>query len=146
MGLENIIDIIAKVEFFSICDDEQLRLLAFSSEIKHYNSGDTIVDENIGNDGAYIIIDGIISICDDLKLKSNSYFVSAPNVLIGESALLLNKPLRCLVTANNNVEALFIPSKAFYKLLQQYPKTALFVKQRIENQLDNYLHSFDVLR
>ncbi len=146
MGLEDIIEIIKDAEFFSICNEEQLRLLAFASERRHYDAKEIIVDKIIGYDGAYIIINGDVSVSDDLERGNNSYIISGANTLVGERSLLLNKPLRSLIIANSEVEALFVPHKAFYKLLQQYPDIATIIKQRIETELDNYLRAFDGFR
>ncbi|MCF6343871.1 MAG: cyclic nucleotide-binding domain-containing protein [Devosiaceae bacterium] len=146
MGLDNINAMIANVEFFSICNDEQIRLLAFASEMQRYNARDIIAKDNVGTDGAYIINQGTVLINDDKELDKKPYFISGPNKLIGERSLLLNRPLRSVLIASDNVEALFVPQKAFFKLLRQYPEMAALIAKRIEENLDNYLRSFDGLR
>ncbi len=146
MGLDNIDAIIADVEFFSICNDEQIKLLAFSSERRHYSAREIIAKDNIGVDGAYIINQGTVLINDDQELDKKSYFISGPNKLVGERSLLLNRPLRSTIIASDNVDALFVPHKAFFKLLRQYPEIAALIVKRVEASLDNYLRSLDSFR
>ncbi len=146
MALEKIISIIRGVDFFSAFNDEQLRLLAFASEMQIYAPREVIVAKDKRVEGAFILIRGTLIISSENEIENKSYFVSTPNTLIGEKSLLLNKAINSLIISSEKSELLFIPNKAFFKLLRQYPQLAEKMAKRIEKNLENYLRSFDKLR
>ncbi len=146
MGLNDSNSIIAGVEFFSVCNDEQIKLLAFASEREFFSAGEVIADENKGVSGAYIINSGTIIVSEKSEIGGEPFHVSGPGALVGGQSLLLNKNLPLKIIAKDDVDSLFIPNKAFQKLLQQYPDLAARVAKKIEQNLDNFLQAINQLR
>lgn len=146
MELDDFTSIIGKAAFFDICDVEQHRLLAFSSEQRSYRAGDILFAEGDAADGAYILVRGSVAISDDQLKAKKTYGVSGPNAMIGELSLVLDRPLRKTATAVTNVESLFVPRLAFLKLMRQYPELAALAAARIQDDLGSYLGALDRFR
>lgn len=146
MELDDYTSILAKIAFFEICSSEQQRLLAFASERRQFRTGDVLYAEGAAADGSYILINGAVDIHDDQQSRDKSYRASAPDVMIGELALVLDRPRRKTVVAATNVDTLFVPRMAFVKLMRQYPEMAERAAERIGNELDNYLGVLDPFR
>ncbi len=146
MELDDVTSILANAAFFDICEPEQQRLLAFASEQRQSRAGEVISTQGDPADGAYIIMRGSVAISDDVQRALKSYGVSGPNVMIGELALVLDRPRRKTATAVTNVEALFVPRMAFVKLMRQFPDMAERAAARIENELGAYLGALDKFR
>ena len=146
MELDDITSVFANVPFFEICDGEQQRLLAFASEMRKFRAGDIVFSQGGPGDGAYIITKGSIAITDDNQRSQKPYGISGPTVLVGELALLLDRPRRKTVTAVTDLDTLFVPRSAFTKLLRQFPEMAERAKLRIEAELGDYLGALDKFR
>lgn len=146
MELDDTASILASVDFFSICDAEQQRLLAFASERQHYRAGQTLFLQGDVGDGAYIVHRGSALIDDDPDRPNDSYKINGPSVLLGEMSLVLDRPRRTSVTAITDIDALFVPRQAFTKLMHQYPEMAARAAKQIEAELSAYLHALDRFR
>lgn len=146
MELDDYTSILARIAFFEICTSEQQRLLAFASEQRQFRTGDVLYAEGAAADGSYILVRGAVDIYDDQQSRAKSYRVSGPDSMIGELALVLDRPRRKTVVAASTVDTLFVPRMAFVKLMRQYPEMAERAAERIGNELDSYLGMLDPFR
>ncbi len=133
--------ILGGVEFFDVCNDEQIRLLAFSSENLNFRAGQVIVEKGEMSEGAYIINYGCVIIGESAQ---NTTSFCGPGVMIGELNLLMKRVHQSTITAQGEVDCLFVPRGAFQKLLKQYPDLASYFIEKIEAGLDDYLQSINL--
>lgn len=146
MELDDLTSVFAKVPFFEICELEQQRLLAFASEPRKFRAGDIVFSQGGVSDGAYVITRGSVAITDDSQRGNKPFGISGPNVLVGELALVLDRPRRKTVTAVTDLETVFVPRAAFNKLLRQFPELAERARERLQSELSDYLGALDRFR
>lgn len=138
MELDDIASVLAQSDFFKICDEEQVRLLAFASERKRFSAGDVIFEKGDMSDGGYVLISGQV-IAGDPGDGSRRQRVSERGVVLGEMGLVLQRPRRSTISAATRVELVHVPYTAFAKLMRQYPEMAAKAAERIEHELRDYL-------
>lgn len=146
MGPDDTISILASVDFFDICTEEQLRLLAFASERQQFMAGDVLFHSGAEADGAFVINSGTVAMVDTPTKPELAFSVTGPGALVGEMGLVLRRAHRTTATAVSQVDCLFVPRVSFDKLVHQYPDMAQRAARRIEAQLGSFLGSFDKFR
>ena len=138
--------ILARTDFFSMCDDEQRRMLGFASDRRHVDADDIIYKAGDVPQGAYVLIDGTIKARNVGVEAGKPYALSEPGSVVSAMALILDKPRPVTITAVTDCELLFVPRSAFLKLVRQYPELAQKAVQRIEGELSGYLSALDPLK
>lgn len=146
MEPDETISILASADFFEICDQDQLRLLAFASERQQFLPGDVLFNYGEEALGAFVIVSGNVNLSDTPSKPEQTYTAAGPGTLIGEMGLMLKRINRATATAATRVDCLFVPRVSFDKLVRQYPDMAQRAAQRIEAQLGSFLGSFDNFR
>jgi CRP-like cAMP-binding protein len=144
MQLEDAATILARTEFFQICDGEQRRMLAFASERKRHKPGSIIYKAGEVPGGAHVLIAGTISTLqgDD---EANPFVVSKPGSLFGANSLIVAKPRPVTIKAIDQVETLFVPRSAFMKLCNQYPDLAARAADRLRKDLISYVAAIETI-
>jgi CRP-like cAMP-binding protein len=145
MQLDDAAAIIGRAEFFTICDAEQRRLLAFASERKRFRAGSAIYKHGDTPDGAHILLSGTVATTHEGG-EENPYLIHDQGAVLGTLALVLTKPRPVTVKAVDAVETLFIPRTAFLKLCTQYPDLAARAAERIRGELTGYLDAIQSVR
>jgi len=146
MQLDDVAAILAKADFFELCDAEQRRLLAFVSEPKIFQKGQVIFSYGDEADGCYVLVSGELSAVDDAAGKGKPRSITEPGSLLGELGLVLARPRRSTLTAATRVEMLLVPRQAFLKLAVQFPELADKAAERIEQELNSFLNAIDTVR
>lgn len=146
MGPDDTMSILASADFFEICNEEQLRLLAFASEHKRFMSGDLLFSFGEEAVGAFVISQGSVMLSETPSKPDKAFTVTGPGALIGEMGLLLKRVHRTTATAITQVDGVFVPRASFDKLIHQYPDMAQRAAYRIEAQLGSFLGSFEKFR
>lgn len=145
MQLDDAATILARADFFEICDAEQRRLLAFASERQKFRPGTVIYAAGDVPEGAHVLISGTVSTTTPGN-EGNPYLVHEAGALFSPMALVVAKPREVTVKAIDAVETLFVPRAAFLKLAQQSPNLAARAAERIRRELTAYLGSIEGLR
>jgi len=145
MQLDDATSILGRADFFTICDAEQRRLLAFASERKRWRPGDVIYKAGEAPEGAHVLVKGTVATYqqDD---ESNPYLVAETGSVLGAVSLIIVRARPVSVKAVDNVETLFVPRSAFMKLAAQAPDLAARAADRIRNELMNYLGAVEQLK
>ena len=138
--------ILARADFFSMCDDEQRRMLGFASDRRHVDADDIIYKAGDVPQGAYVLIEGTIKARNVGVEAGKPYALSEPGSVVSAMALILDKPRPVTISAVTDCELLFVPRSAFLKLVRQYPELAQKAVQRIEGELSGYLTALDPLK
>jgi CRP-like cAMP-binding protein len=137
MELDDTASILANTEYFRMCSHEQLRLMAFASERHRFMAGETLFVAGDSARGAYVLLSGRVDIKD--TPNAEPYTVSDVGMIVGATALVLQKPRAFTATATSDVETLFVPREAFLKLARQYPDFAKQLADRMRRELTGYL-------
>jgi CRP-like cAMP-binding protein len=145
MQLDDATTILGRADFFTVCDAEQRRLLAFASERKKYRPGSVIYQAGDIPDGAHVLVVGTVATYQEGD-ESNPFVISSQGALIGAMSLVIAKARPVTVKAVDNVETLFVPRSAFMKLAQQEPTLAARAAERIRGELTGYLGEIEKIR
>jgi cAMP-binding proteins - catabolite gene activator and regulatory subunit of cAMP-dependent protein kinases len=146
MRMDDAVGVLARADFFDICDDEQLRMLGFAGDRKHFPADAVIYKAGDLPMGAYVLMDGTVRARHEGVEAGKPYALSEPGSVISPTALILDKPRPVTFTAVTDCELLFVPRSAFLKLARQYPDLAARAAQRIEQDLGRYMHALEPLR
>jgi CRP-like cAMP-binding protein len=146
MQLDDTAVILARADFFEICNEEQRRLIAFASERRVFAPGEVISQESVVPSGAHVLVSGTISSKPAGEGGGKPYETSTQGAMVSTMALLIAKPRPVTVTAVTEVETIFVPRYAFLKLVQQFPDLADRAATRIKRELGAYLGALDRVR
>ena len=144
MQLDDAATILARTEFFQICDGEQRRLLAFASERKRHKPGSVIYKSGDVPTGAHVLVAGTIATMQG-EDEGNPFVVSKPGSLFGANSLVVARPRPVTIKAIDQVETLFVPRSAFMKLCNQFPDLAARAADRIRKDLMGYVDAIETL-
>lgn len=145
MQLDDAATILGRADFFSVCDAEQRRLLAFASERKRHRPGSVIYQAGEVPEGAHVLVTGTIATYQEGD-ESNPFVAAAQGAVLGAMSLIVAKPRPVTVKAVDQVETLFVPRAAFMKLCNQSPDLAARAAERIRTELSEYLGAIESLK
>ncbi len=145
MQLDDATTILGRADFFSVCNAEQRRLLAFASERKKWRPNSVLYEAGQIPEGAHILVVGTVATYQEGD-ESNPYVINSQGALLGAMSLVVAKPRPVTVKAIDNVETLFVPRSAFMKLANQAPDLAAKVAERIRQDLVGYLGEIERVR
>jgi CRP-like cAMP-binding protein len=138
--------ILARADFFDICEDEQLRMLGFAGELQQFGPGDVIYQAGDTPSGAYVLVYGTVRAEHQGIEAGQPYTLSEPGSVISPTAMIIGKPRPVTFTAETESELLFVPRSAFLKLARQSPDLAQRAADRIQQNLGRYMHALEPLR
>ena len=145
MQLDDATTILGRADFFSVCDAEQRRLLAFASERKKWRPNAVIYEAGDVPEGAHVLVTGTVATYQQGD-ASNPFVISSQGALLGAMSLVVAKPRPVTVKAVDNVETLFVPRSAFMKLANQAPDLAKRAAERIRAELVGYLGAIEQVK
>ena len=144
MQLDEAAHILGSADFFSICNLEQRRMLAFAGERKYLMPDETLFRVGDVTEGAYVLINGeLVSQQSGSTLEIE---IVQPGTVIGELALIAKHPRRAKVIARSRTDLLLVPRIAFSKLMQQYPEIASKAAAKIRGDVDQYVGSLSEVK
>lgn len=143
MALDVAIEALAGADVFAGLSEDQLRLLAFSSERRQCPAGEVLYRAGSISDGAYVLIGGSIRIDHG---DGQPMVVDEVNATVGELALIAARPRPATVSAETDAEFIYVPREGFMKLIEAYPELAGRMAVRVRESLSKYLHSLDAVR
>jgi CRP-like cAMP-binding protein len=146
MRLDDAAAALDAAEFFDICDHEQKRLLAFSSERRVFEPDQVICQGDVVPEGAHVLIEGTLRAKPEGTIAGKPYAISAPGSVVSAMALILAKPRLITVSAVTEAEMLFVPRVAFLKLIGQSPDLAARVAAHIQSDLGRYISALEPIR
>ena len=145
MQLDDATTVLGRADFFTICDAEQRRLLAFASERKRWRPGSVLYEAGDIPEGAHVLVSGTIATYQEGD-ENNPFVITSAGALVGAMSLVVAKPRPVTVKAVDNVETLFVPRAAFMKLANQAPDLAARAADRIRGELMGYLGAIETVR
>jgi CRP-like cAMP-binding protein len=134
------------VPLFSGLSASELKLLAFTSEVRCFEPGEVLMRQGDPADCAYVILEGTAEV---LAKSSSGEFVVAllgPNAMPGEIGILTDAPRTATVRAKERVRALRISPEVFLRLASGRPDRALHVMRHLSAHIANDLRTLAALR
>ncbi len=139
MQLDDTAHILGSADFFSICNLEQRRMLAFASERVVLEPDKVLFRVGDVTEGAFVLISGILISTPAKSGNDEAVEISLPGTVIGELALIAKHPRRATVKAKTTAELLLVPRTSFAKLVEQFPEIASRTVAKIRNDLGAYV-------
>jgi CRP-like cAMP-binding protein len=144
MRMDDAAGVLARADFFDICDDEERRMLAFAGDRLRFVPGEVIYQAGDVPLGAFVLVSGVVGA--QHEGEDAPYELSETGSVISPTALIIAKPRPVTFTALSDTEVLFVPRAAFMKLARQDPDLAQRAAQRIQQDLGKYMHALEPLR
>ncbi len=143
MQLDDTAHILGSADFFSICNLEQRRMLAFASEWIKLKEGDVLFRAGQISPGAYVLISGeLLSTHMELP-NAKPVLIDKPGTVIAELALIVKRPRRADVVCKSDVQLLMVPRSAFSKIMQQFPDIAVKAEAMVRSEMTKYISSIE---
>ena len=146
MRMDDAAGVLARADFFDICDEEQLRMLGFAGDRKHFDADAIIYKAGDVPTGAFVLIEGTVKAKHEGAEAGKPYALSEPGSVISPTSLILEKPRPVTFTAVTDCELLFVPRSAFMKLANQAPDLAQRAADRIRRELTGYLSAVEQVK
>lgn len=124
---------LSQIPMFSKVETCKLKLLAFTSKLVNYNSGEMLFFVDDAPDSVYLVLSGEVEILSDSD--ADSAIVRGENALIGEMAVISGQRRSASVRAKNDVTVLRIEGDVFLQLLTGSPDVALDVMRQLNHKL-----------
>ncbi|WP_172960999.1 cyclic nucleotide-binding domain-containing protein [Oceaniglobus roseus] len=115
------VQILKAVPLFARMPVQKLRMLAFTSERVHFAPGDPIAREGEMSSVAYVILCGEAEVSAPAGVGSTVSGLIGERDVIGESALLCERPRIASVTAKTEVVALRVNRDCYMRLVADCP-------------------------
>lgn len=135
-ALEEIVDRLGRIDFFSPLSPHDLRALAAAAGIHVWSAGETIIRREDTGDSMFIVHEGNVTVrvgeADVARLEAGEMF--------GEMALLTGEARTADVVAMTEVVTVEIAKHALGPILQQHPELADAISARVSarrGRLDN---------
>jgi CRP-like cAMP-binding protein len=123
MTIDDELNILHEVPFFSHIGPTELKLLAFASDRIIFRLGQDLFHEGEEANSAYVILTGSADILQTKDAAAVKVGEALPQSIVGEVALLRDHPRDATVTATSTVEALLVTRDTFQKLIENCPET-----------------------
>ncbi len=120
---------------FSKMDTSKLKLLAFTSTLIEYQSGEMLFYIDDPADSVYLVMQGNVEILLDSVDAGNAVIVRGENSLIGEMAVISKQGRSASVRAQGSATVLRIEGDVFLQLLTVNPDVALDVMRQLSDKL-----------
>lgn len=146
MRMDDAAGILARADFFEICDEGQRGLLGFASDFQHFEADAVIYKAGEVPQGAFVLVEGTVRARHEGPEAGKPYAISEPGSVISFTALILTKPRPVTFTAVTDCDMLFVPRAAFLKLAKQDPDLAERAVSRLQQDLGSYLGALQPLR
>ncbi len=135
MNLDDELRILRGISPFSEINPKALKLLAFASDRMIFQPGQDLFSEGDQASAAYVILTGGV---DVFQMTSNGVEKNAEanqQSVVGDVALLCDKPRQVTVTATSTVEVLQITKDSFQKLMSCCPNTMADILSGLGEQM-----------
>lgn len=134
-------EMLRKVPLFSGLSASELKLLAFTSELRCFGIGDVLMRQGDPADCAYVMLEGEAEVLTETKSGEFVVAVLGPNAVPGEIGVLTDAPRTATVRAKTQVKALRISPEVFLRLASGRPERALHVMRQLSVHIANDLRA-----
>jgi CRP-like cAMP-binding protein len=133
--LSNEVELLRRVPLFAGIEPARLKLLAYTSDVVTYRTGQILFRKGDAGDAAYVIIKGDA----EVSVATGSGEIPIAQLhdgdFLGEIAILCDTPRTATVTAKSDLKALRIRKEPFFELLRQFPEMAIELTRLLAERL-----------
>ncbi len=135
MNLDDELRILRGISPFSEINPKALKLLAFASDRMIFQAGQDLFAEGDQASAAYVILAGSVEVFQITPNGMEKIAEAHQQSVVGDVALLCDKPRQTTVTATSTVEALQITKDSFQKLMSCCPNTMADILSGLGHQI-----------
>lgn len=135
LDLSGKVDLLRKMPLFSILDPPSLELLASSSDVLTFDTGQILFSQgDVGNE-AHIIISGEAEVVTEGPEGDITVATIGQHQFIGEIAILIDVPRTATVTAMADLTTLVVSKDLFYSIITEFPTVGIEVMRELAHRL-----------
>jgi CRP-like cAMP-binding protein len=112
-----------------------LNLFQHATNVETFSAGQLIIEEGTPGDVMYVVQEGEV----DIRLGDKVIDFAGPGGIVGEMALLSDKPRSASVVARSDCRLVPVDEKQFVYLVHQSPYFAIQVMRVLADRLRRYL-------
>ncbi|MGA8261319.1 MAG: cyclic nucleotide-binding domain-containing protein [Arenicellales bacterium] len=135
MDLNSRLDLLARIPLFSEISAPHRELLASSSKVLTFESGEILFHQGDVGDTVYLIVDGEAEVVTEGPGGEIAIATIGRYQFIGEVAILIDVPRTATVVAVADLAALVMPRDIFYRMVTDYPEIAIEVMRELARRL-----------
>ena len=136
--------ILAKIPLFSGMSRSNLKLLAFASQRFDFGAEEEVFKQGEAAFAAYAIIDGEAEIIRETNGIETVIHKAGSNEVVGEMAMLNNRPRSATVRTLTDVTVLRIKKDVFLNLVEHDPQLSANIAHMMSQRLDETLQKVGV--
>ena len=137
MALKDEVEQLRRVPLFANISPARLKLLAFTSELVAYGSGQVMFRQGDPGDAAYVFLSGTADVLIDSPSGPITVDTVNPNSIVGEIAILCDVARTATIMTTAPVEALRIRKDHFLRLLVEFPEMAVEIMRVLAERLSH---------
>ena len=136
MTLEEDVELLRNIPLFAKIEPSKLKLLAFTSQRRTFNPGDSLFKQGDSGDALYVIVEGEADVLVDTPGGQITVATMGKNDFVGDIAVLCDVPRTATVTATSQLTTLRITKDLFFQLVCQFPQIAIEIMRVLAHRLD----------
>lgn len=133
--LSNEVELLRRVPLFAGIEPAKLKLLAYTSDVVTYHSGQVLFRRGDVGDAAYVIIKGDAEVTVTTESGDIPVAQLGDGDFLGEIAILCDTPRTATITAKSELKTLRIRKEQFFELLRQFPEMAIEMTRLLAERL-----------
>lgn len=137
MALKDEVELLRRVPLFANVSPARLKLLAFTSDVVTYESGQVMFKQGDAGDAAYVFLSGTADVLIDSPSGQITVDSVGPNGIVGEIAILCDVARTATIKTTAPVEALRIRKDHFLRLLAEFPEMAIEIMRVLADRLSH---------
>ncbi len=146
MSLDQDVVLLQSVNPFRVLPPERCALLAISAEQRSLAAGAVLFRTGDGRRLRLLVMSGRVEVFTERAGKRRETFEAGPGALIGEMALILDRPRPATAVALDACSVMRIPRSTFLRVLEGFPEAAVAMHAAVSARVANLLRSLDTVR
>lgn len=146
MSLDQDVVLLQGVPTFRVLSPEALRILAISAEQRPLAAGEVLFRMGDAADCGYVVMTGRMEVFSERAGKRRTTCETLPGALIGEMALILDRPRPATAVALEPSTVMRIPRTTFLRVLEGFPEAAVELRAAFAERVTGLLRSLDTVR
>lgn len=135
MDLDSRVEVLGRIPLLSEISASHRELLASSSKVLTFDSGQILFRQGDVGNAAYVIIAGEAEVVTEGSEGEIAIATIGQYQFIGEIAILIDVPRTATVVATAELTALVISKEMFYRLVTDYPEIAIEIMRELAGRL-----------
>ncbi len=146
MSLDQDVVLLQGVPTFDVLTPDALRILAISAEQRRLAPDEVLFRMGDAADCGYVVMAGRVEVFSERAGKRRNACEALPGALIGEMALILDRPRPATAVALEAATVMRIPRTTFLRVLESFPEAAVALRDKVAARVGTVLKSLDTVR